>query len=126
MAYSKHTWTDNELITKEKLNNIENGIANIELTPGPKGDKGDRGETGPQGEQGPQGEPGVVQDATTEVKGVVKMAAKVDVIGVADCVTAKAEYTQADIEGMVTLTNKNKERLNELITALKEAGIVKA
>ena len=30
-------------------------IAEIELTPGPKGDKGD---TGPQGPQGPQGEPG--------------------------------------------------------------------
>ena len=98
MAYSKHTWTDNELITKEKLNNIEDGIAAIT----------------------------VPVDATTEQKGIVKMAAKVDVIGVADCVTAKAEYTQADIEGMVTLTNKNKERLNDLITALKEAGIVKA
>ena len=98
MAYTKHTWTDNELITKEKLNNIENGIANIN----------------------------VPVDATTEVKGIVKMANKVDVIGLADCVAAKAEYTQADIEGMVTLINKNKERLNELITVLKEAGIVKA
>lgn len=26
MAYSKHTWVDKELITPEKLNNIENGI----------------------------------------------------------------------------------------------------
>lgn len=40
MAYSKHTWTDDEIITKEKLNNIEEGIANIELTPGPQGEKG--------------------------------------------------------------------------------------
>lgn len=78
MTYTKHTWDDGEIITKEKLNNIENGIANIELTPGPagptgpqgakgatgpKGDKGDtgaqgpkgdRGETGPAGPQGPQ------------------------------------------------------------------------
>ena len=37
MAYQKHTWTDDEVITKEKLNKIEEGIANIELTPGPKG-----------------------------------------------------------------------------------------
>ena len=46
MAYSKHTWTDDEVITKEKLNNIEEGIENIELTPGPAG------ETGPQGPKG--------------------------------------------------------------------------
>ena len=64
MAYSKHTWVDEEVITKEKLNNIEDGIANIELTPGPKGDtgpqgpKGDKGDTGEQGPVGPQGPKG--------------------------------------------------------------------
>ena len=64
MAYSKHTWTDGEVITKEKLNNLENGLATVETTPGPKGDKGDKGDTGEQGpkgdtgEQGPKGEPG--------------------------------------------------------------------
>lgn len=46
MAYEKHTWTDGELISAERLNNIENGIANIELTPGPKGEKGEAGEKG--------------------------------------------------------------------------------
>lgn len=55
MAYSKHTWTDGEVITKEKLNNLENGLATVETTPGPKGDKGDKGDAG---EQGPKGEPG--------------------------------------------------------------------
>ena len=55
MAYSKHTWTDGEVITKEKLNNLENGLATVETTPGPKDDKGDKGDTG---EQGPKGEPG--------------------------------------------------------------------
>lgn len=30
MAYSKKTWVDEEVITKEALNNIENGIANVE------------------------------------------------------------------------------------------------
>ena len=64
MAYSKHTWTDGEVITKEKLNNLENGLATVETTPGPKGDKGDKGDAGEQGpkgdtgEQGPKGEPG--------------------------------------------------------------------
>lgn len=55
MAYSKQTWISGETITDVKLNHIEDGIANIELTPGPKGEKGD---TGPQGIQGPKGEKG--------------------------------------------------------------------
>jgi len=45
-AYEKQTWTDGETITKEKLNHIEEGIVNIELTPGPKGEKGDQGPKG--------------------------------------------------------------------------------
>lgn len=48
-AYEKQTWVDGETITKAKLDHIEEGISNIELTPGPKGD---RGETGPQGPKG--------------------------------------------------------------------------
>ena len=55
MVYSKQTWTSGETITDVKLNHIEDGIANIELTPGPKGEKGD---TGPQGIQGPKGDKG--------------------------------------------------------------------
>ena len=64
MAYEKHVWENGELITKDSLNHIEDGIENIELTPGPQGEKGDTGAQGPQGEkgdtgaQGPQGEKG--------------------------------------------------------------------
>lgn len=64
MAYEKHVWETGELITKDSLNHIEEGIENIELTPGPQGEKGDTGAQGPQGEkgdtgdQGPQGEKG--------------------------------------------------------------------
>ena len=55
MAYQKHTWTDDEVITKEKLNKIEEGIENIELTPGPKGETGAKGERGEQGIAGTNG-----------------------------------------------------------------------
>lgn len=65
MAYVKNTWKDKDVITQEKLNNIENGIANVEdeisniqLTPGPKGDTGEKGETGLQGEKGDKGDTG--------------------------------------------------------------------
>lgn len=60
MAYQKHTWQDGELITHERLNAIENGIAEIELTPGPVGPKGDKGETGATGPQGPKGADAVI------------------------------------------------------------------
>ena len=52
MAYQKHTWQNDEVISAERLNAIENGIAEIELTPGPQGPKGDTGATGPQGPKG--------------------------------------------------------------------------
>lgn len=58
MAYSKQTWTSGEIITDAKLNHIEDGIADIELTPGPKGDKGDTGQQGPAGPKGDKGDTG--------------------------------------------------------------------
>lgn len=61
MAYEKQTWNDGDIITKEKLNHIEDVIAGIELTPGPQGEKGDTGAQGPKGdtgEQGPKGDKG--------------------------------------------------------------------
>lgn len=66
MAYQKQTWNDNDVITKEKLNHIEDGITNIELTPGPAGPagptgpKGDKGETGAIGPAGPKGADAVI------------------------------------------------------------------
>ena len=58
MAYEKHVWENGELITKDSLNHIEDGIENIELTPGPQGEKGDTGAQGPQGEKGDKGDTG--------------------------------------------------------------------
>lgn len=40
MAYSKQTWETDQTITAEKLNHMEDGIANNQ------GEKGDKGETG--------------------------------------------------------------------------------
>lgn len=63
MAYKKQTWNDNDVITKAKLDHIEEGIASIELTPGPKGETGAQGPAGPQGatgEAGPQGPAGPI------------------------------------------------------------------
>lgn len=86
--YSKHDWTEGELITKDLMNNMEKGIEdanNRAMTPGPQGEngqsayelwksksgneekseeefltslKGDKGDTGEQGPKGDTGEKG--------------------------------------------------------------------
>lgn len=62
MAYEPYTWADGEEgetpITAERLNHIEQGIAEVELLEGPEGPEGPRGLEGPEGPEGPQGEPG--------------------------------------------------------------------
>ena len=52
MAYSKTIWNTGDVITKEKLNKIEDRIEGIELTPGPQGPAGEKGDTGAQGPAG--------------------------------------------------------------------------
>lgn len=78
MAYSKHTWTQGEVITKEKLNNIENGIANIELTPGPAGPTGPQGAKGPTGPKGDKGDTGPAGPKGADA--VINKLSKVDAL----------------------------------------------
>lgn len=83
--YSKHDWTEGELITKDLMNSMEKGIEdanNRTMTPGPQGENGQsayelwkaqegnsdkteedflnslKGEKGDQGEVGPAGKDG--------------------------------------------------------------------
>ena len=62
MAYDPYNWADGEEggtpITAARLNHIEQGITDIELTPGEKGDPGDQGPPGEKGDPGDQGPPG--------------------------------------------------------------------
>lgn len=52
-AYVPNEWKDGDVITKERLNNIEQGIVNVPA--GPKGDKGDTGAAGAKGATGAAG-----------------------------------------------------------------------
>lgn len=110
MAYQKQTWNNGDIITKEKMDHIEEGIFNIELTPGPqgpagpqgatgtKGDKGEQGPKGDRGETGPQGPKGA--DA------VINKLNKVDALdGGADAATIVTAF-------------------NNLIADLKEKGFM--
>lgn len=59
MAYTATKWNDGDLITAEKLNKLEQGVAQQQIGPaGPKGDKGDPGEPGAKGAKGDKGETG--------------------------------------------------------------------
>lgn len=78
MAYQKHTWQDGELITHERLNAIENGISEIELTPGPQGATGERGPAGPTGPKGDRGETG--PQGPKGADAVINKLNKVDVL----------------------------------------------
>lgn len=46
MAYKPKKWETGNTITAADMNHIEDGIANIELTPGPQGETGATGQAG--------------------------------------------------------------------------------
>ena len=78
MAYSKQTWTSGETITDVKLNHIEDGIANIELTPGPKGETGAQGPAGPKGDKGDTGQQGPAGEDGSDAKQITKVVINTD------------------------------------------------
>lgn len=65
MAYQATQWNDGDVLTAEKLNKLEQGVAQQQAgpagpagAPGAKGDKGDPGTPGAKGEKGDKGDPG--------------------------------------------------------------------
>ncbi|AXL21858.1 collagen-like protein [Megasphaera stantonii] len=69
MAYEPKKWETGNTITAADMNHIEDGIANIELTPGPQGETGLQGPEGPKGDTGAQGPAGTAgKDAPTITK----------------------------------------------------------
>lgn len=65
MAYDPTTWQTGDVITAEKMNKLEKGVANEQVGP-----QGPKGETGPAG-------------ATTAALGGVKQAAAVEDVAAA-------------------------------------------
>ena len=107
MAYTPTTWKDNDLITAERLNKLEQGVQGPKGDTGPQGPKGETGPQGATGPQGPQGEPGATYTlpaATTETLGGVKMAG-----GVSDVSAAPTQ-----------------EEFNALLASLRTAGIMQS
>lgn len=111
MAYSKKTWVDDELITKNAMNNIESGIA-----------ANDSKNTTQDADIASLKKKAV--NATSNTPGFVKQASKIDAIGAADATTASSTPTKAEVDKLVTLSNETKSQVNALIAALKSAGIM--
>lgn len=62
MAYTPNTWTDGDVITAEKMNNLEQGVKTASETPGTPGEPG---EPGAPGAAAGFGEPTATVDANT-------------------------------------------------------------
>ena len=123
MAYQKQTWNDNDVITKAKLDHIEEGIASIELTPGPKGETGAQGPAGPQGatgETGPQGPAGPTGPKGD--KGETGAQGPAGPKG-ADAVINKLNKVDALAADSAT-TQQIATAFNSLIADLKEKGLM--
>ncbi len=106
MAYQPTQWHDGDTITAEKMNHLEQGVAQQQAGPagpqGPQGPagptgavgaKGDPGQAGAKGEKGDKGDPGEMTAATKEKLGAVKQAA-----AIADI---EAAPSQADFNGLL-------------------------
>lgn len=66
MAYEPQVWADGAEggtpLSAVRLNHVEQGIAGVELTPGPEGPKGDKGDPGAAGSAGSDGAKGAKGD----------------------------------------------------------------
>ena len=113
MSYEKQNFVDNQILTADNLNHIEDGIENleqnkadktyvdeeidkIELLQGPKGDQGEQGPEGPQGPKGDQGEQGPEGPAGVDGKdGVDGLTTNINVNG----------QNYEHVNGTITLPN---------------------
>ena len=78
MAYEPTTWNNDDVITAEKLNKLEQGVKNEQVGPvGPAGAVGPKGDKGDTGAQGPAGPSYTLPAASKTILGGVKQAALV-------------------------------------------------
>ena len=99
MAYTVQTWNNGDKITKEKLEHIEQGIKAVDSK--------------------------TVPDATTEAKGIVKQATKVENVSSDDTISVSGTSADTELGKLVTLTKELKTKMNALLSALQTSGQMK-
>ena len=106
MAYEPTTWNNDDVITAEKLNKLEQGVKNEQVGPvGPAGAVGPKGDKGDPGAQGPAGPSYTLPAASKTTLGGVKQMALI-----------------ADLSTETTADLKNK--INAILAEMKKQGIM--
>lgn len=103
MAYTPTTWNNDDVITAEKLNKLEQGVKNEQV--GPAGPAGAKGEKGDPGAQGPAGPSYTLLAANKTTLGGVKQMSLI-----------------ADLSTETTTDLKNK--INAILAEMKKQGIM--
>ena len=111
MAYEPTTWNNDDVITAEKLNKLEQGVKNEQVgAVGPAGPAGAVGPAGPAGAKGDKGEPGIQGPAGPSY--TLPAASKTTLGGV----------KQAALVAEAAGENVTKAEFKALLDALKAAG----
>ena len=106
MAYTPTTWNNDDVITAEKLNKLEQGVKNEQVGPaGPAGVAGPKGDKGDPGAQGPAGPSYTLLAANKTTLGGVKQMALI-----------------ADLSTETGTDLKNK--INAILAEMKKQGIM--
>lgn len=133
MAYTPTTWNNDDVITAEKLNKLEQGVKNEQVGPagpagavgpagpagavgpaGPAGAKGEKGDPGVAGPKGDKGDPGAQGPAGPSY---TLLAANKTTLG-----GVKQMALIADLSTETTTDLKNK--INEILAEMKKQGIM--
>lgn len=127
MAYTPTTWNNDDVITAEKLNKLEQGVKNEQIGPaGPAGPKGPAGAVGPAGAKGEKGDPGVAGPKGDKGDpGVQGPAGPSYTLPAANKTTLGGVKQMALIADLSTETTTDlKNKINEILAEMGKQGIM--
>ena len=124
MAYTPTTWNNDDVITAEKLNKLEQGVKNEQVGPaGPAGPVGPAGPAGPAGAVGPAGPAGPKGDKGEP--GAQGPAGPSYTLPAANKTTLGGVKQMALIADLSTETATDlKDKINALLAGMKKQGIM--
>ena len=130
MAYEPTTWNNDDVITAEKLNKLEQGVKNEQVGPagpaGAVGPAGPAGAVGPAGPKGEKGNPGVAGPKGDKGDpGVQGPAGPSYTLLAANKTTLGGVKQMALIEDLSTETATDlKDKINAILAEMKKQGIM--
>ena len=127
MAYEPTTWNNDDVITAEKLNKLEQGVKNEQVGPaGPAGAVGPAGPAGPAGPVGKKGDQGVAGPKGDKGEpGAQGPAGPSYTLPAANKTTLGGVKQMALIEDLSTETATDlKDKINEILAEMGKQGIM--